>query len=81
MGREEEGTGGSEPLSIPVNFTSSLVRGGRGVGGGGPVSGEKQNSSGKIEILPGSGHSGNFGKYEIIPGDRRKKMGHRTQCL
>ena len=54
-GREEEGTGGSDPLSLPVNFTPSLVR------GGGDLFREKN------KILLGiwrfcleSGHSGNF---------------------
>ena len=34
-----------------------------------PVSGEKQNSFGNLEILPGIGRLGNFsGKYDIVQG-------------
>ena len=40
-----------------------------------PVLGEKQDSSGNLEILPGIGRLGNFsGKYDIVQGHFRKKQ-------
>ena len=47
------------------------------------VSGEKQNSSGSLEILSGIGRLEKFsaGRDENIPGHCRKNPGHGTQFL
>ena len=44
-----------------------------------PVSGEQQNFSGNMEILPGIGRLEKFsGKHEIISGHCMKKAGQDT---
>ena len=44
-----------------------------------PVSGEQQNFSGNMEILPGIGRlEKSSGKYEIISGHCMKKAGQDT---
>ena len=46
-----------------------------------PVSGEKQNSSGNLEILPGIGKRKFSGKHEIIPGPVEEKSGIKRKTI